>query len=49
MLSNLFDKTAAKKTFVQDMNYVRSNHKPEKKDQRDVHIIARFLNRSEAL
>src|ERR1700722_424055 len=43
MLLNLFYKASAQKRLVQDVNNVRGDHEPERKDQRDVHIVKRLM------
>jgi hypothetical protein len=49
MFPNLLNEATAQKRFVQNMNSAGSNHEPERKNQRDVHSIERFLNRSDTL
>jgi hypothetical protein len=40
MLSNFFDKTASEQGFINHMDDVRSDHEPEREDERNVHTVA---------
>lgn len=42
MLLHLFDKTAAEQRFINHMDHIRSDHEPEREDQRNAHILSDY-------